>query len=118
MARDPLYNSEAHRNFTYVQRGQYAEQLARWFDVFPREQFLILRSEDFFADTRETFEQVLVFLGLPSWHPAQFQRFNAARRTTGDADEREARRWLARHYEPHNQKLAELLGRDFGWKEP
>lgn len=118
MTRDPLYNSEAHRNFTYVQRGYYAEQLARWFDVFPREQFLILRSEDFFAHTREAFEQVLAFLGLPGWQPARFERFNAARRTTADTDEREARRLLAQHYEPHNQKLAELLGRDFGWKEP
>ena len=37
---------EGRRHFSYVGRGEYATQLSRYFHLFPREQFLVLRFED------------------------------------------------------------------------
>jgi hypothetical protein len=60
----------ASRYWSYKARGRYVEQLERWFAVFPREQFLILRSEDLFEDPGTTYRRVLEFLGLdPSFVP-------------------------------------------------
>lgn len=116
IVRDETYNSEPHRHFSYVARGVYADQLARWFDVFPREQFLIVRSEDFFRETARVFAQTLDFLGLRAWQPQTFHRFNVARRHPPEAgQDDETRASLAEYYAAHNFRLAELLGRDFGW---
>ncbi len=50
----------ARRQFSYVARGRYAEQLARWFEHVPRERVLVVRTEE--LNTR--YPQVLDFLGL------------------------------------------------------
>ncbi len=116
MASDPLYNSQAHRHFSYRSRGLYADQLEAWFAVFPRERFLILRSEDFFKDTPSTYAQAVDFLGLRPWRPPVFQRYNVARKHGSDARrDEEARVSLAEFFAPHNRRLESLLGRDLGW---
>ena len=46
LAAGTLQRSHAHQHFSYLARGRYAEQLERWFTLFPREQFLVLRFED------------------------------------------------------------------------
>lgn len=54
-----------HREFSYVERGFYAEQLERLFGLFPREQVLILRAEDLRADPGPAIAAVRGLLGLP-----------------------------------------------------
>jgi hypothetical protein len=110
--RDETYNSLVHRRFSYVARGLYADQLATWWGQFPREQMLVIRSEDFFAETTAVFQQVLAFLELDAWQPPSFKRFNAA-----DYPDMESslRARLVDYFAPHNQRLYELLGRDLGW---
>lgn len=54
------------------ERGLYAKQIKRWFDFFPKEQFLFLVSEDIFKGDHETgFQQVGQFLDVD---PALFDR--------------------------------------------
>jgi hypothetical protein len=112
LACDPDYKSVVHRNLAYKARGVYADQISRWLDVFPREQLLVIRSEDFFEDTTATLTQVLDYLDLPHWTPPGYRRFNAA-----EYDEMApvTRRHLIEYFAPRNQRLYDLLGRDFGW---
>ena len=53
-----------HREYSYVERGFYAEQLGRLFALFPREQVLLLRAEDLRADPAPALAAVREFLGL------------------------------------------------------
>src|SRR3954453_12461513 len=53
MLRDPYYFSHTWWNYTYVARGRYAEQLERWFADFPREQLLVLLTDELAADTAD-----------------------------------------------------------------
>jgi sulfotransferase family protein len=64
LLEDQRYVSFAHRHFSYFARGCYAAQLRRWFDLFPRERFLVLASESLFADPEAAVRRVLDFLGL------------------------------------------------------
>ncbi len=57
---------EQLRKFAYVDRGRYAEQLARAFALFPRAQLLIIKYEDFRARQQECVDQVFRFLQLPT----------------------------------------------------
>jgi hypothetical protein len=53
-----------HREFSYVERGFYGEQLERLFGLFPRDQVLMLRAEDLRADPATTLATTRRFLGL------------------------------------------------------
>jgi hypothetical protein len=66
--RQRLFRSEPwghHREFSYVERGFYGEQLERLFGLFPREQVLILTSDALAADHGAALAQMRRFLGLP-----------------------------------------------------
>jgi hypothetical protein len=52
------------RRYSYLSRGYYAQQLARLFELFPREQVLVLRSDRLRDAFPATVGAVLEFLGL------------------------------------------------------
>lgn len=52
----------AHRVHSYVERGFYGAQLTRLFALFPRDQVLILRSDDLKAEPERNLRQVCDFL--------------------------------------------------------
>ena len=58
------------RKFSYVDRGRYGEQLERAFQLFPRQQFLLIKYEEFRARQKETVEKVFQLLNVP-----QLRRF-------------------------------------------
>jgi hypothetical protein len=89
----------------------------RWSEYFPREQMLVLKSEDFFERPQEILELTFDFLGLPGW---EFEALEIVpkRRNAGDyargMDPLIERR-LEEYFEPHNMRLYEFLGVDYGW---
>jgi hypothetical protein len=110
---DDRARSFAHRNWSYLARGRYAEQLEEWWRWFPRERMLVLRSEDLFADPEGTVARVLEFLALPPMTLGGFGNVNEQRYSRMEP---ELRARLAAYFEPHNRRLYELLGRDLGWE--
>ncbi len=61
---EPGYRSAEHENHSYLAQGRYLDMLPRWFGLFPREQFHIAASEDFYADPEHHVNAVWSFLGL------------------------------------------------------
>lgn len=64
--RQRLFASEPwghHREFSYVERGFYGEQVARLFELFPRDQVLLLKAEDLRADPNTVLASICAFLG-------------------------------------------------------
>ncbi len=53
-----------HRVFSYVERGFYGAELDRALDLFPREQMLLLRSEDLKSDAAAVIARIGRFLGI------------------------------------------------------
>lgn len=93
------------------QAGCYADQLLRLWDVFPREQILVLQFERCVADARAELRRTLDFLGLD---PGAAEAVDPIGRT--DADARAASRLsddrravLARAYSAENDRLATSL---------
>ncbi len=105
--------SQAWRHYSYLTRGLYAEQIERWWDVFPREQLLIVKSEDLYQDTGGVVGQVSAWLGLRPWEPSDLKAYHVA--DYRDMDPVTRQRLLA-HFAPFNRRLYDLLGRDFGWE--
>jgi len=94
--------------WSYLARGRYAEQLERWFAVYPRDRFLILRAEDLFREPAKTFTRVREFLGLPEWSPPSFETFNPGGKYDPITPETRAR--VREYFAPHNARLRDLVG--------
>jgi hypothetical protein len=63
---------------SYLSRSRYLEQLDRYEVLFPREQLLILRSEDLFSTPESIWKKLLSFLQLtPIDWPGALPRANA-----------------------------------------
>lgn len=101
-----------HRCWFYLARGRYHEQLVHWLRHFPRDQLLVLRSEDLFRNAQETFSRVLAFLGLHQTHSVRFEIHNRGARDLNMNQDTET--WLRDYYRPHNRALGRLLG----WAPP
>lgn len=115
MIENEKYYNESYFDYSYLRRGIYVDQLKRWFNLFPREQFLILKSEDFFADAAGSFDRVLKFLELPKWHLEEYRQFNCNSGPKHQAMNAVTRKQLIDYFKPHNEKLCEFLGTDFSW---
>ncbi len=99
--RDP---DRAYRRYSYVARGHYARQLDRWCTVFPRQQLLLLRSEEMFGAPASTVSRCLEFMGADDTSlPDDFEISNRGR--PGQMSER-AREDLARLFSAPNRDLA------------
>jgi hypothetical protein len=112
LAGEPRYRSFAHQHHSYLSRGRYAEQLERWLESFGRERLLVLSAEDLFAEPGRIVGEAQEFLGLAVETPADLSAKNARAYAPIDA---ETRAGLRAAFEPHNRRLYELVGRDFGW---
>jgi hypothetical protein len=103
--------------YGYFSRSIYVDKLLRWSEFFPREQLLVLKSEDFFEHPHQTLKSVLEFLGLPEWEP-EASEIIPRKRNKGRYEEEmdpATRRRLEEYFEPHNRRLYDYLGVDFGW---
>lgn len=113
MLEDPSYFSRAWWSHTYLARGRYAEQLERWLVHFPREQLLVLSSEELAARPDEAYARVLAFLGAPphrlETYPRVYERNYPPMRS-------ETQERLAHCFAEPNRRLYELVGRDLGWR--
>jgi hypothetical protein len=107
LADGTLEASPAHQHFSYLARGRYAEQLERWFAVFPREQFLVLRFEELAREPLSVLNHTLSFLGLPPAGSVSLEARNTRRYPP--MPEATAER-LREYFEPHERRLELLLG--------
>ncbi|MEG4842140.1 tetratricopeptide repeat protein [Microcoleus sp. B9-D4] len=96
----------------YIYKSLYGCSLKQWIKLFPTEQFLILQSEEFYANPAATLKQVFEFLDLPDFPLGNYQKYNG-----GDyqpADDAVSQR-LREYFQPHNRELAEYVKREFAW---
>ena len=112
-------------NDVIIQKGIYWKQLFRWHAQFPKKQFLIMKSEDYYANERAVIKAVFKWLGvrpITLSRPEYYDPVYNARRPKKDALEygrmpKDIRISLGNFYEQHNQKLYEYMEYDFGWKK-
>jgi len=110
---DNYYSVEFYRK-SYLTRGIYVTQLKNWFKFFSRDQFLILKSEDFYLDTNFVYNKVLRFLELPEYKLQQYTQFKMRKYPSMT---NEIRKKLSNYFTPYNKELYKLLGINFNWEK-
>jgi len=110
-------NSSATRNnvrYSYLAGGLYYDQIKVWMEIFPKEQFLFIKAEDFFSEPSKHLSHVFDFLGVPNYSIDISKKYNV-----GDYVQMnfKTKKYLKNFFKPHNEKLYKLLGKNFYWDE-
>ncbi|XP_021340126.1 carbohydrate sulfotransferase 15-like [Mizuhopecten yessoensis] len=107
--------------------GFYSEYVLEWLRVFPRDQILFLRTEDYSADLSGHLAKVFSFLGSRPLTASEITSYGIdlktkkhvtqSKKTKGPMLEK-TRAILSTLYEPYNKKLANILQDNrFLWKD-
>jgi len=93
-------------------KGFYADQLKTWFNLFPKENILILLTEDFSINPNKTFEEISNFLKLPNYNIKNFEKKNVGKYQKMNP---ETRKFLINYYKPYNEQLYKIVEKNFNW---
>jgi len=100
-------------NTKYIGVGMYAFHLEKWLGRFPREQLLVIHSDDLRHDPQTTMRRVFDHLRVENHQLSDYKVQNSAQYSQLD---RPLFDRLSRFYRPHNNQLEKLLDQEFGWK--
>lgn len=112
------------RLYPYLERGKYVKHLRKWLKYFPMDQFLFIKSEDYFANPQQVLDQVCDFIGVKRFTPKNVVHWWDAIATAGSTHGRwpvgkldpDLAKSLYDLFRPYNEELSQLLGRDFTWE--
>jgi hypothetical protein len=113
MRADESYYSFVQEHFSYAEQGRYALHVARWLEEFPREQLLVIRSEDLFEEPLPILTRVLEHIGVPGTPRGWFRHENAS--PVALTPDPETVELLRQHIGPAEDGLSELLGGRMDW---
>lgn len=111
---------DPNSGFPYILGGPcYADQIETWYKTFPeRDNLLILSFEEMIKAPQEIVDKVMDYLEKPRFKLKTIKNF----RPDSSYDSRknpemkkETREKLSILYKPFNEKLYELVGREFDW---
>lgn len=91
----------------------YIYYIKEWFNVFSRDQFLIVESESLFNNPSESMREIHNFLGLSDYSLLEYHNFN---RNSYSSISSDSRQQLVDLFHPYNQQLEEYLGMKFNWE--
>jgi len=110
--KDPFYHSLQYRKFSYLSRGKYVEQIKRWFQCFPQEQFLFIKSEFFFETPLQELVKVYDFLNIDQSFPEDIR---PSKKGQYEEMTLQIRKKLDHYFDQENHQLPDLIGDDFVW---
>ena len=113
LEKDEFYKAPHRRDYSYLTRGYYAKQIKEWWKHFPKEQQLIVQSEEFYRDTPRVYNEIVEYLGLNSYTLPTFEAKNALKYAKMAPETKEK---LKAYFAPKNEELYELLGKRFDWQ--
>lgn len=97
---------------SYIAKGLYYQQIKNWFDVFSKDQILVLNTENLSDKPNQTLKQIFEFLDLPNEKIQNIQNRKVGNYQKMNKDTRE---YLKKIFKPQNEKLFKILGREFEW---
>jgi hypothetical protein len=95
-------------------RGFYVEQLLSWFELFPKNQILVISSEELASNTKNVMSEIFKFLNLPDYEIPNIEKVNVSKYSKMNPD---TRKMLIDFFKPYNEHLFKFLDRKFDWNK-
>lgn len=96
----------------FVHLGIYMSTIKKWFDVFKKEQILVLQTEELEENPEKVVKRVFEFLGLEPIKISDYKKKNVGNYSVINKETREL---LFEFYKAHNSKLEDFLGEKLNW---
>jgi len=101
-------------NIHYLKKGFYALQLKSWFKIFPREQILVLSTEEFQEDQNIIYKKIFDFLNIPNMKIKSTEKMEKGNYIPMKHD---TQNLLLDYFRQYNYELFELINSEFDWKK-
>ena len=102
---------------SYLSNSKYFVQLENWFKYFPKEQFLLINSNEYFKDPIKEYNRILEFLDLSPHNPTITGRRGIS--PPGLYDDilikSETVDFLKNYFVSWNEKLFKLIDKEYDW---
>lgn len=98
--------------YSYLHRGIYVDQIKEWLKFFPKEQLLVLKTEDLKNNQSKILKKVCAFLSIPNYKLNEDLKYNVQKYKEM---KKETRGHLVEFFKPHNERLCKYLNRNFDW---
>ncbi|KAI6657750.1 Tetratricopeptide repeat protein 29-like [Oopsacas minuta] len=104
-----------------IYEGLYSLHLNRWFKYFPRENFLIWRSDEFKDNTSYFLSELIAKLGLQEMNEDELNKitsvyYNSIEYNSTGLARREDMEYLKELYTPFNQQLTDMMAGGYSWQ--
>jgi Sulfotransferase domain len=110
--RDDAYVSFNHQHYSYFARGLYVDQIKRFEGCFPKNQIMIVESEQLRNQPEQVYQGILKFLDL---QPRSLDAPDHYNKGKYQKIPEEAMAWLKERYREPNQRLFDHLNTRFDW---
>ena len=95
-----------------IARGFYAKQLQLWYDTFPKENILVISSEELASNTNDVLTEIFDFLNIAHVQIKDLTKQNVRKFPPMSP---ETRKILIEYFRPHNETLYALIKRNLNW---
>lgn len=112
--KNNLYKSKEFIHYSYKYRGLYYQQIKRIYQYFPKNQVLILCSENLLSDPVKELRKVLNFIGVDyskNISNLKAQHISENKETVST----DVLHYLNEYFKSHNENLFKLIGEKFNW---
>ena len=100
-------------NENYLKKGLYVYYLKKWFNVFPKKNFLILSTETFAKNEDYVFTKIFEFLNLPKYEIKNLKQMSKT--TYHNTLNPKTKMKLDKFFESPNKELFKLIEQEFTW---
>tara|TARA_B110000879_G_scaffold211942_1_gene306237 strand:+ start:47 stop:802 length:756 start_codon:yes stop_codon:yes gene_type:complete len=113
---DKYIENISQKSTAFIHRGFYYEQIKYIYSLFPKENVLILISDENKKDILKCYNKIFTFLGVKKL--SNIKNNNRHAGTYPEELDMTNKKLLYKIYKPHNEKLYNLLGRKVDlWEE-
>ncbi|MGY5148955.1 MAG: sulfotransferase domain-containing protein [Candidatus Nitrosopumilus sp. bin_68KS] len=99
---------------SYIAKGLYYNQIKNWFEIFPKDQILILSTENFQKNPDNTLEEIFKFLGLPNEKIKNQQKRKVENYQKMNDETKD---YLKKFFKSYNEKFFKLIEQKFEWND-
>lgn len=99
-----------------LQTGMYYKAVEYWMKCFGEENVLVLDVGEYFQDRQPVFEKIQAFLDIPVIDIPEYGKKTNENPIKLPPAKPETKAMLAEFYRPYNQKLFDLIGKEFSWQ--
>ncbi len=91
----------------YLSSGIYFDRIKRFFELFPKENILIIASEDFYDNPQMVCDDIAKFLKISKWELGKIKKYNY--HLDQPKMDNLLRKKLVEFYKPYNKKIIPLF---------